>query len=119
MWGQPPPAVQPSKARLFGRPEAKGTSLPLPPYPQSERITRPYHAHVPPLVHSLRALLAPGIAGAGCLPTRVAAASALPHRRSRCARRSGNHLPRHHAAVPPAGRTVSDLTVDVACNVFG
>src|SRR4029077_1698557 len=67
------------------------------------------HAHVPPLVHPLRILLAAGDPGSGSLPVHLAAPAPVPHHRRRRPRTPGDHLPRHHTPLPPASRPVPDL----------
>src|ERR1700678_124741 len=91
-------------------PVEKGTFPPSSPYNQLERkVRRSAHAHFPPLVHTLRNLLAARTACAHRLPIHLATAAPLPHRRRSRPRRARGHLPRHHAAVPPAGRAVPHI----------
>jgi hypothetical protein len=67
------------------------------------------HAYFPPMVDALYILLAFGDSRADRLPIRVAVAAALPHRRSRRSRSSGNHLHRDHSPLQAVGCAVSNL----------
>src|ERR1700722_5870027 len=89
-----------------------GNHFPPPNVQSSRERRRSQHVRIPTLVHPVRPLLASRAAGLDCLPLHLAAPAPVPHHRRRRAWRLGGNFPRHHAALPPAGRTVPRLRDD-------